>query len=195
MRQCEQCGSTFSPRKPEQKYCCHPCYWKAKQGAYFCAHCKRQFRLTSSNQKYCSLACRSKVNSGANHYNYKGGFTRTRDGYRMISVEGRSIFEHRYVMEQHLGRTLSDDEVVHHRDGDKLNNALENLELVTRSHHVSHCHATYRTEVEKECKRCGAVKPRSEFYKNSNPGDSHLSYCKPCHKACCSEARRKRLGL
>lgn len=39
------------------------------------------------------------------------------------------IQEHVYVMEQHLGRFLQKGEVVHHKDGDKTNNAIENLQL------------------------------------------------------------------
>ena len=39
------------------------------------------------------------------------------------------LFEHRYVMSEKIGRPLKKDEVVHHKDGDKLNNKIENLEL------------------------------------------------------------------
>jgi len=43
------------------------------------------------------------------------------------------MLEHRYVIEQKLGRYLLPGENVHHIDGNKLNNAPENLELwVTR---------------------------------------------------------------
>jgi ribosomal protein S27E len=45
--------------------------------------------------------------------------------------------EHRYVMAQTLGRPLEVWEVVHHKDGNKLNNKPENLELVTRQSHLT----------------------------------------------------------
>lgn len=47
----------------------------------------------------------------------------------------RSIREHIYVMETHLERRLENNEVVHHIDGDKTNNSLENLFLTTTEEH------------------------------------------------------------
>ena len=41
----------------------------------------------------------------------------------------------RYLMEQHLGRRLDPDEEVHHKDGDKLNDSLNNLEVLLVSEH------------------------------------------------------------
>ena len=45
------------------------------------------------------------------------------------------IYEHRYMMELHLGRVLRDDEVVHHNDFNRSNNDLSNLRLMTKGEH------------------------------------------------------------
>jgi hypothetical protein len=47
--------------------------------------------------------------------------------------------EHIYLMEQHLGRVLEQGEVVHHIDGNKQNNNLGNLDIMTVAEH-NKCH-------------------------------------------------------
>ena len=56
-------------------------------------------------------------------------------GYRYICFEGTRIAEHRHLVQQREGRKLASNEVVHHVDGDPINNDLSNLVILTRSEH------------------------------------------------------------
>ena len=56
--------------------------------------------------------------------------------YKSIKINGIKHDEHRYLMEQHLGRKLTQNEVVHHKDGNPLNNDLSNLEIMPLSEHA-----------------------------------------------------------
>ena len=57
--------------------------------------------------------------------------------YKTITINGKQERLHRYLMEQKLGRKLEFNEIVHHIDGNKFNNNIDNLELISRSDHMS----------------------------------------------------------
>lgn len=97
-------------------------------------------------KKYGILARSRGCMAGPIHPGWKGGRTIDKTGYVLIYLPehpdaGSSgyVREHRLVMEQHIGRRLLPAEVVHHKDGDRQNNAIENLRLFRRNaEHLKH---------------------------------------------------------
>jgi hypothetical protein len=62
---------------------------------------------------------------------------RAPDGYEGTTyIKGRYVYEHRLLVERKIGRLLESDEHVHHINGDKLDNRLSNLEIISPSEHT-----------------------------------------------------------
>jgi hypothetical protein len=96
-----------------------------------CLSCGRLFqvqpyKIKNGGGKFCSRQCQAESR---------------RTGYRRISENGYvqlSGFraEHRIVMEEHLGRSLLRSEHVHHINGDKTDNRIENLIVIPHAEHT-----------------------------------------------------------
>lgn len=115
-----------------------------RQGQTFCQKCA----ASQSGRKRKGIPNPTTVQTnqqkrGSTHPSWRGGRYLSHDGYVMIHIRsGHSNVgwdsyerEHIYLMEQHLGRSLSKSEVVHHIDGDKTNNNMNNLWLCDQSQH------------------------------------------------------------
>lgn len=128
----------------------------------------------------------------------------TKEGYIEIYKPGHpnarkkgSILEHRFIMAEYLGRTLKNNEVVHHKNEIKTDNRIENLEILDKSKHISlhkkgagNClygkfgalHPRF-TKKESKCSFCRApILIHFYVYKRSK---THF-----CNKQCCGKYKR-----
>ena len=76
---------------------------------------------------------------------WKGGRSINSSGYVIVHrQDGCHELEHRIVMAKYIGRALTDEEVVHHINGDKTNNRIENLRLYPgHREHMLHGHGAH----------------------------------------------------
>lgn len=134
--------------------------------------CEREtvrYHLRKAGTKIRPRGCHSAIardkQTGKNHHNWKGGRCHSH-GYWLLMAPGHPhasrygyVPEHRIVVEGHLAMTdpchpaldesgvLRTDWVVHHKNGNKGDNRIENLEPLPRNKHHSWMH--YRDEMER----------------------------------------------
>jgi len=116
---CKQC------QKETKKY--------NREGSLFCDRkCYMEWKRLNPNKK----AYKEKIFVSGYFYIYMPSHPNAIKG-------GRYIGEHRLVLEKKIGRLLTENEIAHHKNDNKLDNSEDNLELMTVSEHSSH-HAKTR---------------------------------------------------
>lgn len=130
-RECRQCGSvSWVGHKKDLSRVCLNCH-----------------RLNSRIDRQNTI--------GSKHPRWKGGRFLNHGGYVLAKLEadspyypmqnkGSYVFEHRLVMAMSLGRCLEPWETVHHKNGIRTDNRLDNLKLLPKAGHNTQSHAYIR---------------------------------------------------
>jgi len=120
-RQCKQCKENFTSKWWKQKTCSKECAKKILIHNKFI-----QYRI--ENNIDLSIPKKFKAPNGSGHKEPHGYIYITKMRHPNAQKHGR-IYEHTFVMSEYLGRSLIKGESVHHKNGIRDDNRIENLEL------------------------------------------------------------------
>lgn len=154
-KSCLRCGAPFTARPGNSAYCSRSCAMlthfdqvgrkgtKNYRGA--CEVCGKEYqrKYFYKGGRTCGLKCAAilRIREGKGRPFYpkarlvvqKGNYLREYAPKHPKADKDGRVAQHRLIMERHLGRQLEDWEKVHHRNGVKTDNRIDNLEIVTHA--------------------------------------------------------------
>ena len=123
-----------------------------------CLNCSKEFSVVGkSKAKYCSRRCYwdtikklppEKTPAWRGGVCHQGPYIQIKSPNHPLKDARGYVFEHRLVMEKYIGRYLTKNEVVHHIDGNRSNNLIDNLLLLKRGEHASKHHKGAKRSAE-----------------------------------------------
>lgn len=106
---------------------------------------------------------------------------------------GKYCYEHHLIYWQNYGIVPNSEEVIHHKDGNKRNNNIENLELMNRVKHIIfHDMNMKRNMVLLECPICHRIFSREKHQTHLNKPTNKATYCS---RNCAAKAANTNINI
>lgn len=185
--QCKQCGKDFISVRDRKSndfpsFCSRECKGlnSRKRVTKVCKTCSKEFEVRICHTKsgkngrygdrgaFCSKKCNYSFDRREYDYRelHKSGYVIVSipKGHPLIEerkkkgIRSYTMREHRLVMEKHLGRRLLPNETVHHKNGIRSDNRIENLELWDKNQPSGQRTSDLRNEIERLNKEIETLK-------------------------------------
>jgi len=159
---CRNCGMSFKAPRSDAKWCPECKKLRMREGlSTVCPICGGTKYVTSAR----CISCENRIKwgkRGEQNQNWRGGKTRAH-GYVLIRVgagrDAKYIQEHRIVWAQANG-SIPEGHVIHHLNGIKDDNRLENLAcLLLGAHSGAAIHRAYKSRIRELESQVRALQP------------------------------------
>jgi len=179
---CSQCGKQLNRIKSVAEnrndfFCNYKCLGKWRSINKTGINSPRYgIHLSEKEKKHLSEFNLALNRKGENHPNWMGGILKNKEGYILIhqpehpNARHNYVLEHRLVVEKQIGRYLKINEVVHHINGIKDDNRIENLKLENRDSHkkTHHQMVSENKELRKRIEKLEIELSMKDNYQNRN---------------------------